>query len=69
MFGYLKGNRPDFHKAMSANEARVIYEEFLTKMKSCYIPEKVKGGAFQEYMKVSLVNDGPITILIDDDNE
>ena len=41
LYGILKGNKPDFHSSMSADEAKVIYEKFIEKMGKCYTSEKV----------------------------
>lgn len=41
----------------------------MEELKKSYIPDKVQGGVFQEYMKVALVNDGPVTIEIDELNK
>ena len=43
-----------------------MYEYFVTECGKAYKPEKVKMGAFQQYMAVNLVNDGPVTIEIDE---
>lgn len=59
-----KGRRPSFDKAKKADEAKYLYEEF-NKVLSQYLP--VKTGIFQADMKVSLVNDGPVTIIVDSD--
>nr|CDI56440.1 related to DTD1-D-Tyr-tRNA(Tyr) deacylase activity [Melanopsichium pennsylvanicum 4] len=53
----VKGTKPDFHRAMGGNDARVIYEAFLKKLGDGYSPEKIKDGAFGEMMDVSLTND------------
>ena len=39
----LKGNKPDFHQAMSADQSKVLYESFLDQMKADYSPDKIKG--------------------------
>lgn len=65
LYAVLNGNKPDFHKAMNAEEANNLYSYFLEFLKKEYNPDKVKGGAFQQYMAVSLKNDGPVTIVID----
>jgi len=69
LYGILKGNKPDFHKAMNADEARKMYEFFLTVLKKDYKEEKIQGGMFQEYMHVGLVNDGPVTLVYEEENE
>ena len=69
LYGVLKGNKPDFHKAMGADEARKLYEFFLGVLKKEYKEDKIKGGMFQEYMHVGLVNDGPVTLVYEEENE
>ena len=61
----VKGTKPDFHRAMGGDSARVIYEALLKKLGDSYAPDKIKDGAFGEMMDVSLTNDGPVTILLD----
>ena len=58
-----KGRRPNFGEAAKPEKAREIYEMFLLKCGELGI--KVKTGVFQAYMNVSLVNDGPVTIILD----
>jgi D-tyrosyl-tRNA(Tyr) deacylase len=58
-----KGNRPSFIKAAQPETAIPLYEYFL-KIISAKIPT-VKTGIFGADMKVSLINDGPVTIFID----
>ncbi|GAK64050.1 D-tyrosyl-tRNA deacylase [Moesziomyces antarcticus] len=61
----VKGTKPDFHRAMGGNDARVIYEALLKKLGDSYAHDRIKDGAFGEMMDVSLTNDGPVTILLD----
>lgn len=61
-----KGNRPSFTPSAPPNEAERLYEYF----NSCLLSEGVKSvetGSFGADMKVSLVNDGPVTIVFDTD--
>lgn len=59
-----KGNRPGFTRAASPSMAIPLYEEFVKQLsEACNI--KVETGVFGADMKVSLVNDGPVTIIID----
>ncbi|CDK28477.1 unnamed protein product [Kuraishia capsulata CBS 1993] len=60
-----KGTKPDFHKAQKGHLAVELYDEFLKKLKSAIGSENVKDGQFGEMMDVSLVNDGPVTIVWD----
>jgi D-tyrosyl-tRNA(Tyr) deacylase len=59
-----KGNRPSYIKAARPEQATPLYEYFLSKTKSQF-NGKVLSGEFGADMKVALVNDGPVTILID----
>lgn len=57
-----KGNRPSYTNALNSKEAVKLYNEFNDKLKK-YID--VETGIFGADMKVSLVNDGPITIMLE----
>ncbi len=59
-----KGNRPSYIKAASPEKAIPLYEAFLAELKkfSC-LP--VESGIFGAMMDISLINDGPVTIIID----
>ena len=57
------GNRPAFVKCLNANDARKLYDYFVKKLKEKY--ERCSFGVFQADMKVSLINDGPFTIILD----
>lgn len=59
------GNRPSFTNALSFNEASKLYDYFNNKLKENI---KVETGIFGSDMKVSILNDGPVTIMIDSDN-
>ncbi len=58
-----KGNRPSFIKAMPQKQAKTFYETFVEKFKQAY--PKIKDGIFGADMKVELINDGPVTIIIE----
>ncbi|CAG9947404.1 unnamed protein product [Clonostachys rosea f. rosea IK726] len=57
-----KGTKPDFHGAMSPDEAIPLYHSLVQKIGAGYNPERVKDGKFQAMMQVALVNDGPVTL-------
>lgn len=57
------GNRPSFTDSMKFDEANSMYEEFKNRLRETNIPFKT--GEFGANMKVSLINDGPVTIIID----
>ncbi|PQE04688.1 40 kDa peptidyl-prolyl cis-trans isomerase protein [Rutstroemia sp. NJR-2017a BBW] len=55
-----KGSKPDFHGALGGDQAKELYQLFVTKVEQGYAAEKVKDGVFQAMMEVALVNDGPM---------
>ena len=63
-----KGNRPSYIKSASHKIAIPLYDFFI-KMFEEKINNRVKSGIFGADMKVSLVNDGPVTIIIDSKNK
>ena len=62
LYSILKGNKPDFHKALEPDKAMKLYNAFVENLRSIYIAEKIQTGLFGEMMEVSLINDGPVTI-------
>ncbi|KAI5657230.1 hypothetical protein M9H77_26023 [Catharanthus roseus] len=65
LYGFLKGNKPDFHVAMPPEKARPFYESVVEKFRKAYNSDAVKDGIFGAMMKVNLVNDGPVTMQLD----
>jgi len=63
-----KGNRPSYINAARPETALPLYEAFILKMES-EIGKKVQTGRFGADMKVALLNDGPVTIIIDTKNK
>ena len=63
-----KGNRPSYIKASKPEIAIPLYESFIQQME-IELGKKVQTGQFGADMKVSLVNDGPVTIIIDTKNK
>lgn len=60
---YKKGNRPSYTDSASPECAKKLYEYFISRLKEKNVP--CESGVFGADMKVSLVNDGPITIVMD----
>lgn len=58
------GRRPSFTKAMNVRDASINFYQFIKKFKESY-PNRVQNGVFQAMMDISLINDGPVTILLD----
>lgn len=63
-----KGNRPSYIKASKPDVAIPLYENFIAQMET-ELGAKVQTGQFGADMKVSLLNDGPVTIIIDTQNK
>ncbi|OCK44038.1 D-tyrosyl-tRNA(Tyr) deacylase [Tenacibaculum soleae] len=63
-----KGNRPSYIKAAKPDIAIPLYEEFIHQFEK-YLGKKVQTGEFGADMKVALLNDGPVTIIIDTKNK
>ena len=57
------GRRPSFIQAASAEKGKALYEEFVRAVEALGV--RVATGVFQAHMSVELVNDGPVTILVD----
>ena len=58
-----RGRRPSFDAAAQPQPARELYEYFVAKIRAAGLP--CETGRFQEMMQVELVNEGPVTILLD----
>ena len=63
-----KGNRPSYIKASKPEMAIPMYEKFVKQME-LELGKKIQTGKFGADMKVALVNDGPVTIIIDSKNK
>lgn len=63
-----KGNRPSYIGAAHPDVSLPLYEEFLTNLEK-KLKKPVKSGKFGAMMKVSLLNDGPVTIIMDTKNK
>jgi len=58
-----RGKRPSFEAAAAPEQARELYEDFVEKIRRAGL--RCETGRFQETMQVELVNEGPVTILLD----
>ena len=59
----VKGRRPSFDRAMNPEAARLLFRRFLEQLKAAH--PRTKSGFFQEHMKVELLNDGPVTFILE----
>ena len=62
LYAYTKKNRPSFHKALSPDKATELFDYFTDK---CSEFVGVETGEFGAFMKVNLLNNGPVTILLE----
>src|SRR5277367_4470329 len=67
LYGDVRGQRrPSFNKAAPPEQGKALYENFVEALRTLGV--RVETGVFQAHMSLDLVNDGPVTILIDSDN-
>ena len=59
-----KGNRPSFIKAMESDKASLYYDKYCDLLKDFGV-KRVEKGVFGADMKVTIINDGPVTIMLD----
>lgn len=60
-----KGNRPSFIEAARPEEAIPLYEKFISRMKINLGTDKIKSGIFGAMMTVKIINDGPVTLIVE----
>jgi D-tyrosyl-tRNA(Tyr) deacylase len=60
-----KGNRPSFTDSAKPTDANKLYEKFIARVKENIGSINVKSGIFGEMMEVEILNDGPVTILVE----
>ena len=67
LYSKLSGRRPSFTDALNYNDAKDLYNKFNNELRKYDI--KVEEGVFGEDMKISLINDGPVTIIVDSEKD
>ncbi len=60
-----KGRRPSFDQAETVEKSLIIYNNFIDYFKKNYSNIPIKEGIFQAHMEIELINDGPVTFLLD----
>lgn len=60
-----KGNRPGFTDAARPDEAIPLYEKFIARLKENLGAEKIKTGIFGAMMEIEIINDGPVTVIVE----
>jgi len=60
-----RGNRPSYSDAAPSEIAEPLYEKYISEMKRLVGNQKVQSGMFRAMMDVELVNDGPVTVMIE----
>lgn len=65
LFAVLKSGRPSHHRAMGPADSGPFFERFVELVRKNYGEGKVECGMFGEHMNVNVVNDGPVTIILD----
>ena len=68
LYGDVRGQRrPSFMEAAPPDRGRILFEKFVEALKALGV--RVETGVFQAHMSVELVNDGPVTILVDSEKK
>ncbi len=60
-----KGNRPGFSESAKPELADKLYQKFIERVKENIGSDKVKTGIFAAMMEVKIINDGPVTIMVE----
>ena len=60
-----KGTKPDFHGAMKTEDARLLFDQTVQLLRDPYPDGLIQTGAFGAAMEVNIINDGPVTLLLD----
>ncbi|EFJ43158.1 hypothetical protein VOLCADRAFT_96694 [Volvox carteri f. nagariensis] len=65
LYARLKKPKPDYSKAMGPQQAKELYSQLVEEVRRQYMAARVKDGIFGAKMDVALVNDGPVTYMLD----
>ena len=65
LYAKLKGNKPDFHYAMGGERSEPMFDDLVEQLRAAYTDDAIKKGVFGADMQVEIVNDGPVTIVLD----
>ena len=60
-----RGNRPSYTEAAAPDQAEQLYDGFVRSLGELLGSERVKTGVFKAMMQIELVNDGPVTLLLE----
>ena len=63
-----RGNRPSFIEAARPEEAIPLYEKFIKRVKENLDNSKIKTGIFGAMMSIKIINDGPVTVIVESKN-
>jgi cysteine synthase A len=68
LYGFPKGNKPDFHLAQNNEPALILFNQFVQKVKNQYKGGNIQTGKFGANMQVEIINDGPVTMTLHTDD-
>jgi D-tyrosyl-tRNA(Tyr) deacylase len=60
-----KGNRPSYSEAAAPSDAEALYDHFVRRMRLSFGEQRIATGVFRAMMDVELVNDGPVTVMVE----
>lgn len=66
LYGKLNGRKPDFHNAEKHEKAKIMFEDMVKCFMQEYNEAKIKCGLFGMHLEIELINDGPVTLVFDE---